>query len=312
MTKQWSVCCFTLVGQQLERIKLEVDEIEPFSPKGRVRIRVSTNLDLQDINLLFTVVDTTGDPVTIMPVVTPHVLNSPIVVRKEYLSCKRLVTFPTAQLEYLVCESSAYLGIGGKIWDASLTLLEYLCCNGQQENRWKELFPNAKLVVDLGSATGVLGCGLALLHPGITVCNTDLPEVVPLLEETAKQLNQSNVKTFAYTWGKRFPQEMNVVDVLLLADVVYEELCQAPLLQSIREIHPKQVLIAHRNRNANEHLFFQQLSDLGTVELLKRPQGKLLLDNLDAVLGTFIDNSTTTTTTSVRGMDDVIILKVTL
>ena len=162
----------------------------------------------------------------------------------------------------LVYESAYDLGIGGKIWDSSLSLLQFLL----DQDRWETQlhFPTDGVVLDLGSATGVLGYGLAKARPNLKVWNSDLPDIMRLLEQTASHLNLPNVHNIPYAWGDPCPKKClnsdGMVDVLVMTDVIYDETCYAPLLASLRQIPARNVLIAHRHRNLTEFDFFDKLA----------------------------------------------------
>lgn len=68
-------------------------------------------------------------------------------------------------------ESVGYFGIGGKVWDSSYVMLEYL-------NQHYTEYVKGKRVLELGSGTGILGISLCTLGPR-HVTLTDYEEIVP-------------------------------------------------------------------------------------------------------------------------------------
>jgi Lysine methyltransferase len=135
-------------------------------------------------------------------------------------------------------ESPGYLGIGGKVWDSTFVLVEYLRNN-------RHSIVEGKRIVELGSGTGILGIGLCSLRPESVVI-TDLAEVVPLMQSNIElnsllvcdpilkdAITNSRVTACECTWGKDIPQELLSCDVIVASDVVYDPAGYEPLVKTL-------------------------------------------------------------------------------
>eukprot|EP01035_Chromulina_nebulosa_P017559 gene17559-23123_t len=125
-----------------------------------------------------------------------------------------------------VLESPAYLGIGGKIWDSTYVLLDYLykhCSHLIKDRR----------ILELGCGTGLTGLGLSSLSP-LLVQLTDLPEVIPLVTANIRINSLLNNKLVNYialplAWGSEV-NEITSYDTIIASDVVYDPSLYEPLL----------------------------------------------------------------------------------
>mmetsp|Transcript_67100 Transcript_67100/g.148859 ORF Transcript_67100/g.148859 Transcript_67100/m.148859 type:complete len:212 (-) Transcript_67100:77-712(-) len=119
---------------------------------------------------------------------------------------------------------------GNFIWHASLVLLKYL----QEPERARQL--RGRRVLELGSGLGHLGHGLARLGAHVTC--TDQAKVVPVLEESLKELDAKDgppadaggsVRIVTLDWGEEgfaaseFAKEEVAFDVIISAELVYLE-----------------------------------------------------------------------------------------
>jgi len=131
-----------------------------------------------------------------------------------------IITIKQAEPKWEVHVSDP-LGTGTTVWDAALVLADYLFAHRQ--------VVQGKTVLELGSGTGA--CGLVAAAVGaVSVCLTDLPYLIPLLEENIR-LNSfllwtSSVRATALTWGAPLPSCMLTAgacapDVILCADLIY-------------------------------------------------------------------------------------------
>ena len=187
-----------------------------------------------------------------------------------------------------VLESPGYLGIGGKIWDSTYVLLNYL---GRASSKY---LIEGKKLIELGSGTGIAGIAVASLRPSKLIL-TDLPEVVPLIEENIR-LNRMliakasgeeplmgmgcDVEACAYSWGSTtFPCHDGIMieyDTIVASDVIYDPLGYQPLYDSLCHLlhvnknnhddaHLKIdsrrpiLVLAHRHRHPEDHKFFDML-----------------------------------------------------
>jgi len=122
------------------------------------------------------------------------------------------------------------------VWDSALVLSYFLV-----KHRQEFLSPNTR-VLELGAGTGAVGLVTAALGAGkVTV--TDLPRVIPLLEEAiALNSNLKNIEAKALTWGEwteensfEEKEEKNETcyDLILVSDCIYYEACVEPLIQTL-------------------------------------------------------------------------------
>jgi len=121
------------------------------------------------------------------------------------------------------------------VWDSALVLSYFLV-----KHRQEFLSPNTR-VLELGAGTGAVGLVTAALGAGkVTV--TDLPRVIPLLEEAiALNSNLKNIEAKALTWGEwtensfEEKEEKNETcyDLILVSDCIYYEASVEPLIQTL-------------------------------------------------------------------------------
>jgi len=297
----WAIACGVLVNMHdpfaKDEVSAEVDMTEPFTAAGRCKVRVkvpSSPLLVagQQYDIVFRVIKN-DKPVS--PVIPPHPLRIDVPGtfgtnenndddEEDYLSCCRLV-IPSINWRdaprLIIGESASNLGIGGKVWDGSIAMLEFLF---QTEARWSDELGlpdhSGCKIVDLGSATGILGLGISLLKPQCVVVNTDLPEVIPLLEMNLNKnpATRRNCFAEAYPWGSEadIGGKLRDIDIVTMCDVVYDRDCYQPLIASLVKLKAKHVLMSHRHRNRSEVEFFQDLAKIGRIECIKLP---LVSDN---------------------------------
>lgn len=210
----------------------------------------------------------------------------------------RVINSPVGQL--YVAESTGNLGIGGKVWDASLALIRWLAQDddglageGTRFQHWVD----GKHVLELGSGTGILGLALAASSSLLSMTMTDLPEVVPLLELNVA-LNRVMGGSCAappqgdgvcdgaceflcapLPWGDtdaadRVLEKRGPPDTILLSDVAYFPELYRPLVRSLINLSPPgtrpQVLLAHRTRGPEPagNNFFEILGEHFDIEQL--------------------------------------------
>lgn len=183
--------------------------------------------------------------------------------------------------EILCGESVGLLGIGGKIWDSTFVLIQYL------EHNRAELVTNRKLL-ELGAGTGITSLALSRLSPAMVLC-TDLAEVVPLISVNM-QINAARSQDLrevlleryhveALTWGEEISSLANQCEVIIASDVVYYPEGYEPLIKSLEQLlsntenveTKKRCILAHRHRHPEDHRFFSMLESsalLSTEELL--------------------------------------------
>lgn len=167
----------------------------------------------------------------------------------------RLIRVPGTSSSLLLAECAGDLGIGGRVWDGGLVLLEYLAS-----------LPGLGHCLELGSGTGLVGLGCALL--GAQVCLTDLKEVTPLLELNVA-LNrcrglQLNAKVETLEWGTDLSDfEWLSADLVIMADVVYDVEASRQLMMTLTALAASEsssrFIMAFRPRNVEKD-FFRELS----------------------------------------------------
>lgn len=167
----------------------------------------------------------------------------------------RLIDVPGGH-SLLCAECQGDLGIGGRLWDGALVLLEYLA------ESWQ---PGTYL--ELGSGTGLVGLSCALW--GAKVCLSDLPDVTALLHFNVA-LNRArgltlDVQVIPHEWGTQLPPDLNKsLDVVVMADLVYDVEASRQLLVTLIALaaahHQLQFVMAFRPRNVEDPEFFRELS----------------------------------------------------
>ena len=94
-----------------------------------------------------------------------------------------------------------------------------------------------KRLVELGAGTGIVG--LVACHYGVQVTNTDLEDLVPLLQHNI-EMNEDSMKgkieAKPLRWGEDCSALKPPVDYLVLANCIYYESSMEPLLHSMLEL----------------------------------------------------------------------------
>lgn len=154
--------------------------------------------------------------------------------------------------------SAPLRNVGLVVWQAAFVLAEYLS-RVQPLGLWR-----GQRVVELGAGTGVAGISLA--RRGAHVVSTDLPHVTPLLRLNAEAnvlgpgAGHGAIEVVDHAWGSGdtasvlAPLPGQECDVLIGADVTYEEDVIPLLLKSIRALcSPHTVLyLAYKKRGLGE------------------------------------------------------------
>ena len=194
-------------------------------------------------------------------------------------------------IEVVVAESPGHLGIGGKVWDAALVLLQFLRTPASVGGG--RAFVEGKRVLELGAGTGVVSlcCGLCLGAARVTI--TDVDDVCKLIDVNIR-LNGLAEKTATgngnhgdgtgvelhtvatpLVWSdpppRSMPSRVMSVDTVLLSDVVYDPELYVPLVATLSElVHPPSpgvipidVILAWRHRNPEDFRFWAALEAAG-------------------------------------------------
>ena len=129
-------------------------------------------------------------------------------------------------------------GTGATVWPASMVLLKYM------EKHAEKLIRN-KMVVDLGSGTGITSIGAALLGASRVICTDGEDSVVRLaqdnLEHARGQCGDDELKMVSvekYWWGSGpCPGESGAANLVLVSDCVLPKLYPiAPLVEALDQL----------------------------------------------------------------------------
>lgn len=136
------------------------------------------------------------------------------------------------------------------VWDAALVLSYFLVKNFQK-------FLGEKIsVLELGAGTGAVGLVAAALGAKKVIL-TDLPRIVPLLEEGIalnKHKINTKIEARSLTWGDLSDSESlknEQIDLILISDCIYYEASVKPLIQTLINLsHPGvKILISYEKRD---------------------------------------------------------------
>lgn len=175
---------------------------------------------------------------------------------------------------FFVYECPFSIGIGGKVWDSSYVLVDYLLSSSESVGSNGLKLLRGKRVVELGSGTGALGFTLSMFEPSSCIL-TDLGNVVPLLTSNLElncliqphqhvvQTLRNNFKCHELAWGVNTQHLSQQVDVIVASDVVYDPTLYEPLCNTLLSMlnGTNICLMAHRHRHPNDKLFFTLLND---------------------------------------------------
>ena len=175
---------------------------------------------------------------------------------------------------FFVFECPFSIGIGGKVWDSSYVLVDYLLSPGEgADTKGLDLLQD-KRVLELGSGTGALGFTLSIFEPSSCTL-TDLGNVVPLLAYNLElncliqphphivQTLRNSFNCHELAWGVHTQHFSQQVDIIVASDVVYDPTLYEPLCNTLLSLldGTNMCLMAHRHRHPNDKLFFTLLHD---------------------------------------------------
>eukprot|EP00931_Biecheleriopsis_adriatica_P034937 TRINITY_DN20145_c0_g2_i4.p1 TRINITY_DN20145_c0_g2~~TRINITY_DN20145_c0_g2_i4.p1 ORF type:complete len:413 (-),score=80.87 TRINITY_DN20145_c0_g2_i4:22-1230(-) len=191
----------------------------------------------------------------------------------------RAVGVPSATGEerlIFVAEAPAYLGIGGRIWDAAWETMRWLeQSEGDSPSRMQQWI-SGRDVLELGSGTGSMALALGNIAKPTSLTMTDLPDVVELLQFNvalnACLSSEMSCKFHcaALPWGdeaaaKALLGSGRMFSTLLLCDLIYMASSCPPLVQSLEILLPPEkreeqhALLAYRHRHEECKLLFELL-----------------------------------------------------
>ncbi|CAO3699803.1 unnamed protein product [Rhizopus stolonifer] len=150
-------------------------------------------------------------------------------------------------------------GCGGMIWKAASVMIEYFIWKKQCSND----FLTDKIVVDIGSGTGLVGLAIAKIYPQVK--KVMLTDQIPMMELLIKNIGLNKldnvVNAKILNWGEAIPEEFELLeaDVILASDCVYLEVCFIPLIETFLALSKKETLIylAYNKRRKADKRFFQ-------------------------------------------------------
>ena len=182
----------------------------------------------------------------------------------------------------LIAESPGSLGIGGKVWDSSLVLVDWLARAPSHAG-----VVRGKRVLELGSGTGLVAICCEALLGAHRVVATDFAEVVKLIRYNV-WLNSSRggdgevprVQALPLEWGvadgdrhsglEGAIRALNGgeagddgIDLIVMSDCVYDPVGYEPLLATMQAIvnscPSASFFMAHRHRHPADGDFFEGL-----------------------------------------------------
>jgi len=141
---------------------------------------------------------------------------------------------------------------GAVLWDSGIIISKWIQSSISMSN---------KNVLELGSGTGIGGISTAM-KGAASVLLTDLEAVLPTIRSNVRLSQAKNISVKELKWGKsNFPSEFrsSCFDLVIGADLIYNEQASFELIETINEIGASMVFIVHRNRAAWECHFFHMM-----------------------------------------------------
>ncbi|CAO3564282.1 unnamed protein product [Mortierella alpina] len=130
-----------------------------------------------------------------------------------------------------------------------------------------------RVCLELGAGTGLVGIAVAVAFPELSVESTDLDEALALMQQNvdANQalLPNNNMKVGFLDWAEK-GRKVDPVEILLLADVVYNDLSHEFLLQTVLDYSDErtQILLGYKFRHEAEQQFFERAKQYFNIELV--------------------------------------------
>jgi predicted nicotinamide N-methyase len=165
-------------------------------------------------------------------------------------------------LEVEVNQNTTSGELGATVWDCSLVTVNAFA---SKKELWQKWLNKGKKVLDLSCGTGFVGVAVALLF-GCRVTLTDVPVLVPLIEENVKR-NKVEATVASFLWGGDVAGLEGPFDVIVLSDVVTKAYSEhyPQLLESLWHLaHDKtQIVLTVELRSREDQLFFELLHQHG-------------------------------------------------
>jgi len=130
-----------------------------------------------------------------------------------------------------------------------------------------------RVCLELGAGTGLVGIAVAVVFPELSVLSTDLDEAIALMQENVDANHQllpnNNMKVGVLDWAET-DRKVDPVEILLLADVVYNDLSHEILLQTILDYSDEKtkILLGYKFRHEAEQKFFDRASKYFAMEVV--------------------------------------------
>ena len=154
--------------------------------------------------------------------------------------------------------SMGLTAISGVVWDAALFLIDYLsseadCCDALGGK-----------YLDLGCGTGVVGIAACMLGADEVVFS-DAFEESSLLQDNIDKLPENlkaRTRFIRHKWDEALPLALSVEwDTVICSDLFYDEHALPYLLETIRGLRFKRIIIGYKKRHDTpEKSFFESLS----------------------------------------------------
>ncbi|KAG0306070.1 hypothetical protein BGZ98_003018 [Dissophora globulifera] len=128
-----------------------------------------------------------------------------------------------------------------------------------------------RVCLELGAGTGLVGISIAVAFPELSVLSTDLDEALALMQQNVDAnralLPTRNMTVGILDWAEK-DRHVEPVEILLLADVVYNDLSHEFLLQTILDYSDDKtkVLLGYKFRHSAETQFFVSAKEHFNIE----------------------------------------------
>ncbi|KAI8351267.1 putative methyltransferase-domain-containing protein [Mortierella sp. GBAus27b] len=130
-----------------------------------------------------------------------------------------------------------------------------------------------RMCLELGAGTGLVGIAVAVAFPELSVLSTDLDEAMSLMQQNvdANQhlLPNNNMKVDVLDWAEK-DRQVDPVEILLLADVVYNDLSHEMLLQTMLDYSNEKtkILLGYKFRHEAEQKFFVRAKEYFDMDMV--------------------------------------------
>ncbi|KAG0373344.1 hypothetical protein BGX24_011828 [Mortierella sp. AD032] len=130
-----------------------------------------------------------------------------------------------------------------------------------------------RVCLELGAGTGLVGIAVAAAFPELTVLSTDLDEALALMQQNVDAnkalLPSDNMQVGFLDWAEK-DRKVEPVEILLLADVVYNDLSHEFLLQTVLDYSDERtkVLLGYKFRHEAEQQFFENAKKHFDIEIV--------------------------------------------